>query len=113
MPAMKGTRIWAWLAFATVVVALLVFDLGVLHRKEREIPVGESLLLSAGYIAVAQAEGIYADHDLDVTLVEGRGSSVAAQLVATGQVAVEVRSGQDEDGGAVGVRRFECRERGG
>lgn len=36
--------------------------------------------------AVAQAEGIYADHDLDVTLVEGRGSSVAAQLVATGQV---------------------------
>lgn len=36
--------------------------------------------------AVAQAEGIYAEHDLDVTLVEGRGSSVAAQLVATGQV---------------------------
>ena len=36
--------------------------------------------------AVAQAEGIYAAHDLEVTLVEGRGSSVAAQLVATGQV---------------------------
>ncbi|MCB1502724.1 MAG: TerC family protein [Bauldia sp.] len=48
-----GQPVWAWLAFATVVVALLVFDLGVLHRKEREIPVGESLLLSAGYIAVA------------------------------------------------------------
>lgn len=44
---------WAWLLFGTIVVALLVFDLGVLHRKEREIPVGESLLLSAGYIAVA------------------------------------------------------------
>lgn len=35
--------------------------------------------------AVAQARGIYKEHDLDVTLVEGRGSSVAAQLVATGQ----------------------------
>lgn len=36
--------------------------------------------------AVAQAEGIYEAHDLDVTLVEGRGSAVAAQLVATGNV---------------------------
>ncbi|EKF43154.1 twin-arginine translocation pathway signal [Nitratireductor indicus C115] len=35
--------------------------------------------------AVAQAKGIYKDHDLDVTLTEGRGSAVAAQLVATGQ----------------------------
>lgn len=48
-----GQPAWAWLLFATIVVALLVFDLGVLHRKEREIPVGESLALSAGYIAVA------------------------------------------------------------
>lgn len=36
--------------------------------------------------AVAQAEGLYAANDLEVTLVEGRGSGVAAQLVATGQV---------------------------
>ncbi|BCH27208.1 ABC transporter substrate-binding protein [Mesorhizobium sp. L-8-3] len=35
--------------------------------------------------AVAQVNGIYADHDLDVQLVEGRGSAVAAQIVATGQ----------------------------
>ena len=48
-----GQPTWAWLLFAGIVVALLVFDLGVLHRKEREIPVGESLILSAGYIAVA------------------------------------------------------------
>ena len=52
-----GQPLWAWLAFATIVVALLVFDLGILHRKEREIPVGESLILSAGYIAVAAAFG--------------------------------------------------------
>ncbi|MCQ0986053.1 ABC transporter substrate-binding protein [Jiella marina] len=35
--------------------------------------------------AVAQQQGLYEDRDLDVDLVEGRGSSVAAQLVATGQ----------------------------
>ena len=39
-----GQPTWAWLAFVAIVVALLVFDLGVLHRKQREIPVGESLL---------------------------------------------------------------------
>jgi tellurite resistance protein TerC len=52
-----GQPVWAWLAFATIVVALLAFDLGILHRKEREIPVGESLVLSAGYIAVAAVFG--------------------------------------------------------
>ena len=36
--------------------------------------------------AVAQVEGVYEKHDLEVELVEGRGSAVAAQLVATGQV---------------------------
>lgn len=35
--------------------------------------------------AIAQLNGIYEEHDLDVELVEGRGSAVAAQLVATGQ----------------------------
>ncbi len=35
--------------------------------------------------AVAQKNGLYAAEGLDVTLEEGRGSSVAAQLVATGK----------------------------
>ncbi|WP_306119791.1 MULTISPECIES: ABC transporter substrate-binding protein [unclassified Roseitalea] len=35
--------------------------------------------------AMAVKQGLYEDADLDVTLEEGRGSSVAAQLVATGQ----------------------------
>ncbi len=35
--------------------------------------------------AVAQQNGYYADEGLEVELQEGRGSSVAAQLVATGQ----------------------------
>ncbi len=48
-----GTPVWSWLLFLGVVVALLAFDLGVLHKEEREIGVRESLLLSAGYIAAA------------------------------------------------------------
>lgn len=48
-----GTPVWSWLLFLSVVVALLAFDLGVLHKDEREIGVRESLLLSAGYIAAA------------------------------------------------------------
>jgi len=47
-----GTATWLWLIFLTIVVGLLVFDLGVLHREHREIGVKESLLLLGGYIAV-------------------------------------------------------------
>ena len=36
-----------------IVAALLAFDLGVLHKDDREIGVRESLLLSAGYITAA------------------------------------------------------------
>jgi tellurite resistance protein TerC len=43
---------WMWLAFLAIVTLLLVFDLGVLHREHREIKVGESLALSAGYIGL-------------------------------------------------------------
>jgi tellurite resistance protein TerC len=44
---------WMWLAFIGIVVGLLAFDLGVLHRDQREIEVKESLTLSAFYIAIA------------------------------------------------------------
>ncbi len=47
-----GTPAWMWLLFIGIVVALLVFDLGVLHRDDREIGVSESLKLSAMYIAM-------------------------------------------------------------
>lgn len=48
-----GKPAWMWLAFMGVVLALLVLDLGVLHRDQHEIGVRESLLLSSMYIAVA------------------------------------------------------------
>ncbi len=52
-----GKATWLWLMFIGIVIALLVFDLGVLNRKDHEIGVRESLWLSAGYIAIAIAYG--------------------------------------------------------
>lgn len=52
-----GHALWLWLSFAVIVIALLAFDLGVLHREQREIGVGESLWLSAGYFAIAMLFG--------------------------------------------------------
>ena len=40
-----GKPAWIWVVFIAIVIALLVFDLGVLHREQREIGVRESLLL--------------------------------------------------------------------
>jgi len=54
-----GKPAWVWLLFAGVVVTLLSFDLGVLHKDDREIGVKESLLLSAGYITIALLFGAW------------------------------------------------------
>lgn len=54
-----GTPTWVWLIFLLIVAALLVFDLGVLHKDDKEIGVRESLLLSAGYISVALIFGTW------------------------------------------------------
>ena len=52
-----GKPVWMWLGFMGVVVALLALDLGVLHRKTKEIGVAESLKLSAFYIVLGLAFG--------------------------------------------------------
>jgi tellurite resistance protein TerC len=54
-----GTATWLWLVFISIVIGLLVFDLGVLHREQREIGVTESLLLSAGYITAGLLFGLW------------------------------------------------------
>jgi tellurite resistance protein TerC len=54
-----GQPLWMWLSFVAVVVVLLAFDLGVLHRDDREIGVRESLLLSAFYIALGTCFGAF------------------------------------------------------
>jgi len=50
-----GQPVWMWLGFLAVVGLLLAFDLGVLHKGNREIGVRESLMLSAFYIALGLA----------------------------------------------------------
>jgi tellurite resistance protein TerC len=47
-----GQPLWMWLGFITLVIVLLVFDLGVLHKDTREIEMKESLLLSGFYITL-------------------------------------------------------------
>ena len=54
-----GTPAWFWLAFGGLVITLTAFDLGVLHKEDREMGIGESLRLSAFYIAVALAFGAW------------------------------------------------------
>ncbi len=48
-----GTPAWFWAAFLSIVVILTIFDLGVLHKEDREMGIAESLKLSAFYIGVA------------------------------------------------------------
>ena len=50
-----GTPLWMWLTFITLVLALLVLDLGLLHKGSREIGVAESLKMSALYISLGLA----------------------------------------------------------
>ena len=52
-----GKPLWMWLGFLGIVAGLLALDLGVLHRKQREIGARESLALSAFYIVLGLAFG--------------------------------------------------------
>ena len=54
-----GKPAWMWLAFIGIVIGLLAFDLGVLHRESREIETRESLVLSAVYIGLGLAFGAW------------------------------------------------------
>jgi tellurite resistance protein TerC len=54
-----GKPVWMWATFLGIVIALLVFDLGVLHRGNHAIGVKESLLLSAGYISLGLLFGVW------------------------------------------------------
>ena len=54
-----GKPAWLWLTFLGIVIGLLVFDLGVLHRDDHVIEVKESLWLSAGYIGMGLAFGVW------------------------------------------------------
>jgi len=56
--------LWMWVAFLGVVLTLLVLDLGVFHRKQKEIGVRESLTNSAIYILIGCLFGLFVWHEL-------------------------------------------------
>ncbi len=46
---------WVWIAFNLFILALLIFDLGVVHRRAKVLTVREALFGSAGWISLALA----------------------------------------------------------
>ncbi|MDK4704045.1 TerC family protein [Rhizobium sp. CNPSo 4062] len=52
-----GKPLWMWMSFLALVIAILSFDLGVLHKENKEIGVGESIKLSVLYITLGLAFG--------------------------------------------------------
>ena len=57
MVDMMGKPVWMWALFVALVLVLLVIDLGLFHKKSREIGIRESLMLSAFYISLGLAFG--------------------------------------------------------
>ncbi|MFN8833585.1 MAG: TerC family protein [Alphaproteobacteria bacterium] len=51
--------LWIWGIFIFVVLTLLILDLGVFHKKDREIGFKESLWMSAFYILMALFFGVW------------------------------------------------------
>jgi tellurite resistance protein TerC len=54
-----GTPTYFWLIFLGVVASLLVLDLGVLHKTDREISARESFVLYGGYVVIAMIFGAW------------------------------------------------------
>ncbi|MCZ7450853.1 TerC family protein [Agrobacterium rhizogenes] len=52
-----GKPLWMWAGFLGLVIAILSFDLGVLHKENKEIGVSESIKLSVLYISLGLAFG--------------------------------------------------------
>jgi tellurite resistance protein TerC len=58
------SHLWAWIGFSAVVLVVLAFDLGIFHRKSREVSLKEALAWSAVWIGLALVfnTGIYYWH---------------------------------------------------
>ena len=45
--------VWGWVAFGGLIIALLVLDLGVLHRRGRVVPTRTAVLWAVGWVSFA------------------------------------------------------------
>jgi tellurite resistance protein TerC len=70
-----GTPAWMWGFFLLLVGLLVVFDLGILHKKDEEIGVAASLKLSGFYIGAGLLFGLWIWHTM---------GSASAMLYYTG-----------------------------
>ena len=61
---MTLNTLWMWIGFNLFVLVLLALDLGVLHRKGKEVGIREALLLSLGYFVLALIFGAGVFHFL-------------------------------------------------
>ncbi len=52
-----GKPVWMWTGFLSIVIALLIFDLGVWHKEDKEMGISESLWLSLFYFGFAVVYG--------------------------------------------------------
>lgn len=59
-----GHPLWMWVGFFLLIGLLLLFDLGVLNRKQRAIGVAQALKLSAFYIALGLLFSLWVFHAL-------------------------------------------------
>lgn len=56
--------VWMWIVFATIILGLLILDLGVMHRKEHEIEMKESLVMCSFYTFIALLFGGFVWHEM-------------------------------------------------
>ena len=75
-------QLWAWIGFSVFVLAMLALDLGIFHRKSREVGLKEALTWSAIWIALALLfnAGIYYWHGGETALQFFTGYTVELSL---------------------------------
>lgn len=78
-----GKPFWMWAFFLGVVTALLIFDIGILHRHHREITIRESLKMSVFYIIMALLFGAFVWETL---------GAISANQYVTGYIVEETLS---------------------
>ena len=54
----------SWIIFSTVIITLLILDLGLFNKKDKVISLKESLALSLFYISIACLFGLYVYYEL-------------------------------------------------
>jgi len=57
-----GKPIWSWIMFHGIVIALMAIDLGMLHKKQKEVCFKESMVLCGFYALMATFYGIWVWH---------------------------------------------------